>query len=176
MKILLTTTILAAFLAGCKEDAGQLALPDPMVLSDEAAGYYCQMIILEHDGPKAQLFLAGMASPLWFSQVRDGLAYVKSPEQSGEIIVMYVNDMGKAVSWQEPGPDNWIKAGDAFYVVGSDARGGMGAPETVPFGTTEQAAKFAAEHGGMVLKLDEILPETVLSPVDFGQSALEKTQ
>ena len=155
-----------ALLAAC-DDEGSRALPSPLTLNDDAAGYYCQMVILEHQGPKAQLFLAGALAPLWFSQVRDGLAYLKSPEQEGEILVLYVNDMGKAISYAEPGGDNWIDAREAFYVVGSDAIGGMGAPELVPFGTAEKAEEFAATHGGTIQTLDEISIESVLSPVEF---------
>ncbi len=155
-----------ALLAACDDETSR-ALPSPLTLNDDAAGYYCQMVILEHEGPKAQLFLAGAPAPLWFSQVRDGLAYLKSPEQEGEILVLYVNDMGKAKSYAEPGADNWIKAQDAFYVVGSDAIGGMGAPELVPFGTAEHAEEFAAARGGAVMKLEDIPVETVLSPVAF---------
>ena len=155
-----------ALLAACDDETTR-ALPSPLTLNDDAAGYYCQMVILEHDGPKAQLFLDGALAPLWFSQVRDGLAYLKSPEQEGVILVLYVNDMGKAISYAEPGGDNWIKAQDAFYVVGSDAIGGMGAPEMVPFGTAESAQEFTATHGGTVMELNEISAETVLSPVEF---------
>jgi len=155
-----------ALLAGCDDEVSR-ALPEPITLNDEAAGYYCQMIILEHQGPKGQLFLDGMLAPLWFSQVRDALAYHKSPEQEGVILVLYVNDMGEAISYNEPGPDNWIKAQDAFYVVGSDAVGGMGAPEMVPFGDPAKAQEFAASHGGTVLEFEDISAETVLSPVEF---------
>jgi len=80
----------AILLAGCSSEAAVQATPDPVALTEEAAGHYCQMVILEHDGPKAQMYLAGMQNPLWFSQVRDGLAYIKSPEQSAEILVLYV--------------------------------------------------------------------------------------
>lgn len=159
-------------LAGCDDEVSR-ALPEAMTLNDEAAGYYCQMVILEHQGPKAQLFLGGMIAPLWFSQVRDGLAYLKSPEQEGEIVVLYVNDMGEAISYTEPGADNWINAQDAYYVVGSDAIGGMGAPELVPFGTAEKAEEFAAAHGGIVQQLDEIPAKTVLSPVELNLATPE---
>ena len=114
-----------------------------------------------------------MAAPLWFSQVRDGLAYLKSPEQEGDILVLYVNDMGKAASYADPGIDNWINARDAFYVVGSGAIGGMGAPELVPFGAQEAAAGFVLAHGGTILKLDEIPAEVVLSPVEFAPAIPE---
>lgn len=166
MKLILTLLLPLALLAGCKEDSAALNVPDPVALTEEAAGHYCQMIILEHQGPKAQVHLAGYPAPLWFSQVRDGIAYLKSPEQSAEILVIYVNDMGRAVSWDEPGADNWIRARDAFFVVGSDAVGGMGAPEIAPFADAAMAEQFSAEHGGDVMRLNEIPAEVVLSPVD----------
>ena len=176
MKLALALLIPLAFVAGCKDEGAQLPLPDPMVLTEEAAGHYCQMVILEHQGPKAQVHLAGFPAPLWFSQVRDGIAYLKSPEQSAEISVLYVNDMGEAVSWTEPGADNWIDASTAYFVVGSDAIGGMGAPELAPFSDETKAKKFATEHGGEIMRLDEIPAEVVLSPVEFDPVALETTE
>lgn len=165
-----TLGILVA-LAGCKEDAIDASLPAPLTLTEEAAGHYCQMVILEHDGPKAQVFLDGMDNPLWFSQVRDGVAYLKSPEQSHEILGLYVNDMAKAKNWTEPGADNWILAREAFFVVGSSARGGMGAPEVVPFGTQEAAKAFATQKGGNILELEDIPISAVLGPIETVQNA-----
>lgn len=158
--------ILALVLAGCTSEASTPDAPAPKTLTAEAAGHYCQMTILNHDGPKAQMYLAGYEHPLWFSQVRDGLAYIKSPEQEAKIVVTYVNDMGAAKNWSEPGIDNWIRADEAFFVVHSDAIGGMGAPEMVPFAREVDAQKFAEERGGMVQRLGDISAETVLAPVD----------
>lgn len=162
-----------ALLIGCKEDVASLAIPEPLALTEEAAGHYCQMVILEHQGPKGQVHLAGFPAPLWFSQVRDGIAYLKSPEQTAEILVLYVNDMGKAVSWQEPGEDNWIDASTAFFVVESNAVGGMGAPEIAPFSDRAKAEEFITLHGGEIMLLAEIPAELVLSPVEFDTAALE---
>ncbi len=162
-----------ALLMGCKDDIASLAIPEPLVLTEEAAGHYCQMVILEHQGPKGQVHLAGFPAPLWFSQVRDGIAYLKSPEQTAEILVLYVNDMGEAVSWQEPGEDNWIDANTAFFVVNSDAIGGMGAPEIAPFSDRTKAEEFITLHGGEIMLLAEIPTELVLSPVEFDTAALE---
>ncbi len=156
-------------LSACYDETAAI-LPDPLPLNEDAASYYCQMSIVEHKGPKGQLFLAGAPAPIWFGQVRDGLAYLKSPEQEGEILVLYVSDMSKAPSYDIPGEDNWMKAQDAFYVVGSDAIGGMGAPELVPFSSFEKANEFAAIHSGTVLKLDDIPAETVLSPIERDQA------
>jgi copper chaperone NosL len=83
-------------------------------------------------------------------------------------LVLFVNDMGNAVSWNEPGTDNWIDANDAYFVVGSDAIGGMGAPEIAPFGDLLKAEQFIQVHGGNVMRLTEIPAEVVLSPVESG--------
>lgn len=174
MKYLIPIILLA--LAGCKEDQAALSIPDPVVLTEEAAGHYCQMVILEHQGPKAQAHLEGMPAPLWFSQVRDGVAYLKSPEQTAQVLVLYVNDMGRAIHWTQPGEENWIKASDAYFVVGSDAIGGMGAPEVVPFGGQLRAEKFANEHGGKIMRLNDIPIEAVLAPVEFASTALETSE
>ena len=60
-------------LAACKEE--QAALPLPVAMSGDALGFYCQMNLGEHDGPKAQVHLAGTPAPLFFSQVRHAIAY-----------------------------------------------------------------------------------------------------
>lgn len=174
MRSAIITAILLplVFVIGCKEEIAKGELLEPFALTEEAAGHYCQMMILEHQGPKAQVHLAGFPAPLWFSQVRDGIAYLKSPEQTAEILVLYVNDMGQAVSWTEPGPDNWIDANTAYFVVGSDAVGGMGAPEIVPFSDEAVAQEFIRDHGGKIMQLADIPAELVLSPVDFDTSAL----
>ncbi|MBL4646945.1 MAG: nitrous oxide reductase accessory protein NosL [Rhizobiales bacterium] len=166
-KIIFSVLLSLAVLSGCNDKTTETELPVSIALTEEAAGHYCQMEILEHDGPKAQLHLANMLAPLWFSQVRDGIAYLKSPEQSHEILVLYVNDMGAALSWSEPGMENWINAESAYFVVGSDAVGGMGAPELVPFADLDKAKEFSSQRGGEVMRLAEISAETVLSPVDF---------
>lgn len=43
--------LLCLALAACKEDVAQDTTPLP--LNAEAVGHYCQMNLLEHDGPKA---------------------------------------------------------------------------------------------------------------------------
>ncbi len=173
MKLSIALILPLVFLAACRDDVAMQSLPDPLVLTEEAAGYYCQMVILEHQGPKAQIHLAGFPAPLWFSQVRDGIAYLKSPEQTAEILVLYVHDMGEAASWFEPGAENWINAVDAYFVVGSDAIGGMGAPEVAPFSARAKAEEFVLEHGGEIMRLADISAETVLSPIEFDTTLLE---
>ena len=125
------------------------------------------MNMMEHPGPKAQVHLEGMPAPLFFSQVRDAIAYQRMPEQSYPIKATYVSDMSKAPSWQFPGSNNWLPADKAFYVVGSKKVGGMGAQELVPFGSRSAADEFAGDNGGEVLTLAEIRDDMVLAPVEF---------
>ncbi len=149
-------------LGACREDAP--TVPAPVAMSDAALGHYCQMQLAAHPGPKGQIHLQGIEAPLFFAQVRDAIAYLRSPEQEGAIAAAYVSDMGAAASWQEPGAQNWIAAAMAFYVVGSDAVGGMGAAEVVPFARRAQADGFAAAHGGQVMSLADIPDDAVLGP------------
>lgn len=155
---------LCLILAACKTPLAQDTAP--VELTAETTGHFCQMNLLDHPGPKAQVHLQGLpGTPLFFSQVRDAIAYQRLPEQSHPILAIQVNDMGApGASWQDPGQGNWIDAAGAFYVVGSRAEGGMGAPETVPFASRDAAEIFAAREGGRVLRLDEILDEMVLTP------------
>lgn len=150
-------------LAACKEDKAA-SLPPAVVMTEAALGYYCQMNLTEHPGPKGQIHLAGLPVPIFFSQVRDAIAYQRMPEQSHAITAVYVSDMGAAPSWESPGASNWIPAAEAHFVIGSRARGGMGAAEVVPFADPAKAAAFAAEHGGRVARLDEIADADVLGP------------
>lgn len=173
MNILIPALLALTLVAACREETAQSVVPEARTLTDEATGYYCQMVLTGHPGPKAQVHLAGSSDPLWFAQVRDGLAYLKSPEKPGEILVLYVNDMGKAQSWEKPGSDNWINAAEAYFVLGSDAVGGMGAPEIAPFGQRPQALDFAAENGGEVVRFEDIPTAAVLSPVDMQHDAEE---
>lgn len=154
-------------LAACREDIAGTR-PAPVTLTAEAVGHYCQMNLLEHPGPKAQVHLDGMPWPLFFSQVRDAVAYQRMPEQSHMIAVIYVSDMGAGgAHWDDPGADNWIAAEAAHYVVGADIEGGMGAPELVPFATRAGAEAFVQRHGGTVQLLADIPDEAVLAPVTF---------
>jgi copper chaperone NosL len=162
--LILLAAVLA--LAACTEDE-TANLPPPVTMTDEALGHFCQMNLTEHPGPKAQVHLAGMPAPLFFSQVRDAIAYQRMPEQSHAITAIYVNDMAAAPSWEEPGLDNWLLVQNAHFVVGSDAVGGMAAPELVPFGDRAAAEAFTAERGGTIMELAQIPDSEVLTPVDL---------
>ncbi|AXS41402.1 nitrous oxide reductase accessory protein NosL [Breoghania sp. L-A4] len=155
---------IATLLSGCQEE-GPLAKPAAVALTEDAAGHYCQMTVLEHEGPKAQIHLAGNPHPLWFTQVRDAVAFTRLPEEPKDYVAIYVSDMDRAESWSDPGIDNWIDATEAWFVVGSARAGGMGAPEAIPFGTRAGAEALVASEGGAILRLAEIPDDYVLAPV-----------
>lgn len=152
----------ALLLAGCGEDAADTALPPPAALTSEAMGVFCGMNLLEHPGPKGQIITRSRIDPFWFSSVRDTVAFTLLPEQPRDIRAIYVSDMGRAPSWENPGADNWIDARKAFFVIESRKRGGMGAAEAVPFGERAAADAFVAENGGRVVAFAEIPRDYVL--------------
>lgn len=161
----------ALLLTGC----GQEAAPPPVPLPDEvtfaSVGRYCGMPLADHEGPKGQIHLKGQAEPVWFSSVRDTIAFTRLPEEPRDIAAIYVNDMGRAKNWAQPEPGTWTDARSAWFVIDSDARGGMGATEAVPFADKAAAEAFQAQHKGRVVRLAEIPDRYVLGPVDLALPA-----
>ena len=151
-------------LAACKEDLAEVPLPISM--TEEAVSHYCQMSVLDHGGPKAQIYVEGLGAPLFFAQVRDAMAFLKSPERDRRVRMSYVSDMGVAENWDTPGIDNWTPAPEAHFVIEAGVRGGMGAPEVVPFARREDAEAFITRYGGRIVTLDDIPDEAVLGAVD----------
>lgn len=146
---------MALSLTACEEKIAA-PIPDAIGLPDDAIGYFCGMIVKNHEGPKGQIFIEGQAEPRWFTSVRDALAYTRLPEETSEVTAIYVSDMGQAASWEQPGDDAWIPGHDAYFVLGSSKMGGMGAAEAVPFSTQSAALDFTATYGGTVMRMDDI--------------------
>ena len=156
----------ALLLAGC-EEAEEVLPPKPFALTTEAMGRYCGMNVIEHAGPKGQIILDARApEPIWFSSARDTLAFTMLPEEPKDYAAIYVSDMSKAPSWEKPGETNFIDARQAFFVIGSSLRGGMGAEEAVPFSTQGAADQFAAKNGGRVVSFGEVPSEYILGTGD----------
>jgi copper chaperone NosL len=157
----LAVGVIAMALAGCDQQAGQ-APPAPHELTAGAIGHYCGMNLVEHNGPKGQIIVAGRDDPVWFSSARDAISFTMLPEEPKDVRAIYVSDMAKAPSWDDPGANNWVDAHKALFVIGSSVQGGMGAPETVPFSDGAAAQKFAAAHGGRIVSFDQIPRDYVL--------------
>ena len=157
--------------AGCGEDDDVVAKPAPVEPTREASGHYCGMILLDHSGPKAQVHLPNQPAPVWFSSVRDAIAFTMLPEEPRNFTAIYVNDMGLA-QCDAPEPGTWIDANGALYVIGSDRMGGMGVPEAVPFATQEAAEGFVAAHGGRIVALTDVPESYIFAYADEDDPAM----
>jgi copper chaperone NosL len=152
-------------LAGCGDDQQTAAKPTPVTPDREAITYFGQMILLDHQGPKAQIMLKSAIAegrgPLWFPSVRDVVAFTKLPDEPKDIAAIYVTDMARAGSWDDP--QVWMDPAEGFFVIESDVRGGMGAPEAVPFSARNAAEDFAHRRGGHIVRWQNIPEDYVLS-------------
>ena len=162
MTLRILCMIVALVLAGCNRDGSDSVMPPPVALNSDAMGVFCGMNVLEHPGPKGQIITANRIDPYWFTSVRDTVAFTLMPDQPRDIRAIYVSDMARATSWNEPGATNWVDARKAFFVIESRKQGGMGAAEAVPFGNRAAADAFAAANGGTVVTFAEIPSAYVL--------------
>lgn len=159
------SVLLLGFLLVACEKSQPVEMPPAQTLTRDANGYYCLMTVLNHDGPKGQIILSDKPQALWFTSVRDTISFTLSPEEPKNIAAIYVNDMTDS-NWDNPGVDNWIDARKAWYVLGSDRQGGMGAAEAVPFATKEKAELFAGQQGGAVYAFASIPEEYIMESLN----------
>lgn len=151
--------------AACKQETAAI-LPEPVMMTRDASGYFCGMIVADHPGPKAQIHRQTGDSPLWFPSVRDAIAYTLMPGEAQDVVAIYVTDMTGYRDWQNP-PQHWIAAQKAFFVIDSDQTSGMGVGETVPFATRKAAGDYVADHGGEIVAYDQIPQGYVLGTGDM---------
>lgn len=162
LRLILLGLLIGFGLAAC-DDGGEIAqAPAPQEPGAEAIGYYCGMAVAEHQGPKGHIFIEGRPQPIWFSSVRDTLAFTMLPEEPKNLAAIYVNDMGRSTNWSQPEAGAWILAQDALFVAGSTATGGMGAREVVPFGDRAAAERFRSAHGGKIFRFGAVPEAFVL--------------
>lgn len=159
---LLSLSLLA--LAACMGDEVAEA-PPPQVLTNDANGYFCGMVIVEHGGPKAQIHLIGEEKPVWFSAVRDMFGFLMLPGEARDVTAVYVTDMSKAKSWNQTNQGPWMNPKDAYFVINSSRTGGMGAIETVPFSIRADAEKFVTQYGGEVVTFDDVEPGHIFDDI-----------
>ena len=160
-RLALAVALVAFALVGCDQKEAALP-PPPLAMTKDVIGHYCGMNLLEHPGPKGQIIVKSLIEPVWFSSSRDAIAFTMLPDEPKDIQAIYVSDMGKAASWDNPGADNWVDARKALFVIGSSVKGGMGSEETVPFSDHATAEKFVSENGGRIVSFAEVPREYVL--------------
>ena len=109
--------------------------------------------------PRVQVFYSQLQYVVGYNGVESFVATIddgRTETQFGYPLVVYVETFdGGNPSVTESGyftaerATEWIPAGDAAYVVGSDARSPAG-ETVVPFASRQAATAFAADHGGRV--------------------------
>jgi copper chaperone NosL len=167
LSFLLVLLTLGLTACGDEEEA---AKPLAQKLTGDHIGYYCSMVVAEHRGPKGQIHLKDQEQAIWFSSVRDAIAFTMLPEEPKNIAAIYVNDMTTG-DWSSSEPGNWIEAESAFYVLGSNQVGGMGAAEAIPFSREDAAQRFADKHGGHVVAFGAIPEDYILGGVETPQQS-----
>ncbi|HFK8480614.1 TPA: nitrous oxide reductase accessory protein NosL [Pseudomonas aeruginosa] len=152
LRPLLGTLLLSLLLAGCdasRDDATALG-PVPIASGDEC--HVCGMLIEEMPGPKGEAVLPGAVRK--FCSTAELFGWWLQPENRQGQARLYVHDMSQA-DWRHPDDARLIDATRAYYVVGIQRPGGMGAT-LASFADEEAATRLAAEEGGRVLRFDEI--------------------
>ncbi len=149
----------AGLLAACGggEGGGRGAVA-PVEIDGSSSCALDGMLLADYPGPKVQMHYAGVAQPDWFCDTIEMFNVYLNPEQARAVSALYVQDMAKA-EWNAP-RGHWIDAKSAFYVFGSKRLGSMG-PTAASFAREQDAKAFAAEHGGQVLRFDEVKPDMV---------------
>lgn len=150
-RFLLSAAALPLFACKKQRDAER---PAARPITAEARAEFCGMDLLEHPGPKGQIFVRERADPFWFATVRDAIAFRMLPEMPKDIVVIWVSDMARARDWDHP--DGWVAAEDATFVIGSQRRSGMETGEAVPFSDAAAARRFTEHQGGRMVRLNEI--------------------
>ena len=152
----LAALLAATLLSACS--APESTGPAPLAIDEGSSCALDGMLLANFPGPKAQIHYEG-ADPDFFCDTVELFAVLKNQEQARKVSAVYVQDMG-ATDWDEP-KDHWIDARTAFYVHGSKKHGSMG-PTIASFAREADASRFAADHGGKLLRFDQVTPEMVV--------------
>ncbi|WP_312564543.1 nitrous oxide reductase accessory protein NosL [Diaphorobacter sp.] len=164
-----TALATSSLLAGCGDKAAEQQSLAPVEIDRSTSCELDGMLLSDYPGPKAQIHYAGQEKPSFFCDTIELFNTLLAGEQVRAVRAVYVQDMGKA-DWNEP-KGHWIDAKTAVYVLGSKRHGSMG-PTIASFAQEADAAKFAGDHGGKVLRFADIK----LDMVDLSGGALHDTR
>ncbi len=146
--------LLAAILASCsgQEPPVQALEPDRSTICALDG-----MLLFDYPGPKGQILYRDGEREFYCDTVELLSIYLR-PEQRRGVRAIFTQDMG-STEWREP-KDHWIDATRALYVRGSKLHGSMG-PTFATFSHREDAESFIKEHGGELLRFDQITVDMV---------------
>ncbi|MHB8948299.1 MAG: nitrous oxide reductase accessory protein NosL [Rhodoferax sp.] len=159
----------ATGLSACGDRTGSGTALAPIEIDAATSCELDGMLLTDYPGPKAQIFYAGQAAPLFFCDTVELFNTLLRPEQVRKVVAVYVQDMGQA-DWEQP-RGHWIDAKTALYVLGSKRHGSMG-PTLASFAQAPAAEKFIAQYGGKLLRYEEVKPDMV----DLSGGALHDTR
>ncbi|MDT8387298.1 MAG: nitrous oxide reductase accessory protein NosL [Thiogranum sp.] len=171
MRITLSSLLVLVLLVcgGCEQNAGTDPLQQPPVaIADGDECHVCGMIITRFPGPKGEAYVTRVEQPLKFCSTRDLFAWLLQPETAAVVEQIYVHDMAQT-DWTHPDDTQLIDARGAWYVTGSERTGAMG-PTLASFATREAAAAFAEQHGGRLLRFEEITLPVLKSLMDWPEN------
>lgn len=126
---------------------------------DQTRCTVCGMFVAKYPNWLAQIHYADLSQTRFFDGMKDLMVFYFHPERYGGL----PRDAIKEIFVQDYYSLNWLTAGDAFYVIGSDIYGPMG-HELIPFITRAAAESFSKDHHGKdILTFDEITPALIES-------------
>lgn len=145
---------LCATLAACgkAEQAVQ-----PLEITGDTVCALDGMTLADYPGPKAQIHF-DRGAPDFFCDTKEMFSIYLRPEQKRRVVALYTQDMGRA-DWGNP-KGEWMDAKTAYYVHGSEKLGAMG-PTLAAFARREDAEAFANQHGGKVLRFEQVTLDMV---------------
>jgi len=111
--------LLIFFLVAC-ENSSSRQVYEPQAVTRDDTGYYCNMIVEDHTGPKGQILLTNKENAVWFTSARDAVAFTLLPDEPNNIAAFFVTAMDEA-EWNHPEKqiNSWIHAKSAWYVIKS---------------------------------------------------------
>lgn len=95
--------------------------------------------------------MSAFESPAELFRFRFDMAKFDKEHSAADIAQIYLSDYNGS---------GWIKPEQVFLVVGSDANGPMG-PDMPAFKSSQDAERFAKEHGGHVIQFGQVTAETL---------------
>ena len=139
-------------LTGCGESEEVKQSLDPVAFHSSDECHVCGMILADFPGPKGPAVEKNGVRK--FCSTAEMLGWWLQPENRLLDAKLYVHDMGRNV-WEHPDDSHLIDATSAYYVVGTSLKVAMGVP-LATFGDEKTAQRFAEQHGGSVLRFDDL--------------------
>lgn len=139
-------------LTGCGEKEQPVQSLEPVGFHADDECHVCGMVVLEFPGAKGQAVEKGSVKN--FCSTGEMIGWWLQPENRVLDARLYVHDMAHG-TWENPDDSHLIDAKSAWYVAGTSLKGAMGAV-LASFADEAAARKLAEEHGGRVLRFEEI--------------------